>query len=208
MKLLIHSQNFNGCIVEVWKWISNFTPHFIMDVVNYPCWDCSRAQYDPLGGNVTWTPFYWHRLTLIPAWPNNYGDVIMGAMASQITSLTIVYSTVYSDADQRKHQSSASLAFVRGIHRGPMNSPHKWPVTRKMFPFDDVIMKCVGYPFPNFNDCFVEVWQWISTSLHWVCDYPSILRVKLNHAFDGFPTRTRRANQVWHINGSPNYRRF
>ena len=64
----------------------------------------------------------------------------MGAIASQITSFTIVYSTVYSDADQRKHQSSASLAFVIGIHRGPMNSPHKWPVTRKMFPFDDVIM--------------------------------------------------------------------
>ena len=64
----------------------------------------------------------------------------MGAIASQITSLTIVYSTVYSDADQRKHQSSALLAFVRGIHRGPVNSPHKWPVARKMFPFDDAIM--------------------------------------------------------------------
>ena len=64
----------------------------------------------------------------------------MGAIASQITILTIVYSTVYSDADQRKHQSSASLAFVREIHRGPVNSPHKWPVTRKMFPFDDVFM--------------------------------------------------------------------
>ena len=47
----------------------------------------------------------------------HYNDVIMGAMASQITSLTIVFSTVYSGADQRKHQSSASLAFVRGIHR-------------------------------------------------------------------------------------------
>ena len=69
----------------------------------------------------------------------HYNDVIMGTIASQITSPTIVYSTVYSDADQRKHQSSASLAFVRGIHRGPVNSPHKWPVTRKMFPFDDVI---------------------------------------------------------------------
>ena len=65
----------------------------------------------------------------------HYTDVIMGSIASQITSLTIVYSTVYSDADKRKHQSSASLAFVRGIHRGPVNSPHKWPVTRKMFPF-------------------------------------------------------------------------
>ena len=70
----------------------------------------------------------------------HYCDVTMGAMASQITSLNIVYSTVHSGADQRKHQSSASLAFVRGIHRLSMNSPHKWPVTRKMFPFDDVIM--------------------------------------------------------------------
>ena len=65
----------------------------------------------------------------------------MDAIASQITSLTIVYSTVYSDADQRKHQSSASLAFVWGIHQEPVNYPHKWPVMWKMFPFDDVIMK-------------------------------------------------------------------
>ena len=71
---------------------------------------------------------------------HHYNDVIMGVMASQITSLAIVYSTGYSDADQRKHQSSASLAFVRGIHRWPVNSPHKGPVTRKIFPFDDVIM--------------------------------------------------------------------
>ena len=54
----------------------------------------------------------------------------MGAMASQITSLTIVYLTVSSGADQRKHQSSAPLAFVRGILRWPMNSPHKGPLTR------------------------------------------------------------------------------
>ena len=70
----------------------------------------------------------------------HYNDVIMGAIASQITSLTIVYSTVYSGADQRKYQRSVSLAFVREIHRWPVNSSHKWPVTRKMFPFDDVIM--------------------------------------------------------------------
>ena len=70
----------------------------------------------------------------------HYNDVIMGAIASQITSLTIVYSNDYSDADQRKNQIPASLAVVRGIHRGPGYSPHKWPVTRKMFPFDDVIM--------------------------------------------------------------------
>ena len=70
----------------------------------------------------------------------HYCDVIMDTMASQITSLAIVYSTVYSDADKRKHQSSVSLAFVWGIHRWPVNSPHKWQLTRKMFPFDFVIM--------------------------------------------------------------------
>ena len=79
----------------------------------------------------------------------HYNDVIMGTMASQITSLTIVYSTVYSGSDQRKHQSSASLAFMRGIHWWPVNSPHKGPVTRKMFPFDDVIM------------CYVVVILWV-----------------------------------------------
>ena len=65
----------------------------------------------------------------------------MSDMVFQITSFTIVYSIIYSGADQRKHQSSASLAFVRGIHRWPVNSPHKGPVTRKRFPFDDVIME-------------------------------------------------------------------
>ena len=70
----------------------------------------------------------------------HYNDVIMSVMASQITSLTIAYSTVCSGADHRKHQRSSLLAFVRGIHRWPVNSPHKGPVTRKLFPFDDVIM--------------------------------------------------------------------
>ena len=70
----------------------------------------------------------------------HYSDVIMSAMLSQITGVSIVYSTVCSCADQRKHQSFASLAFVREIHRWLVNSPHKEPVTRKMFPLDDVIM--------------------------------------------------------------------
>ena len=86
------------------------------------------------GDGIQWKPHPY----FISLHHNN--DVIMSTMASQITGLTIVYSTVYSDTDQRKHQSSGSLAFVRGIHRWPMNSPHKGPVTQKMFPFDDVIM--------------------------------------------------------------------
>ena len=89
----------------------------------------------------------------------------MDTIASQITSVTIVYSTVYSDAVQRKHQSSASLAFVRGIHRWPVNSPHKGPVTRKMFPFDDIIMKDL------INSCWwtlklALVWKHASSSHH------------------------------------------
>ena len=65
----------------------------------------------------------------------HYNDVIMSPMASQITGASIVYSTVCSATDQRKHQSSASSAFVERIQRGPVNSLHKGPVTRKMFPF-------------------------------------------------------------------------
>ena len=94
---------------------------------------------------------------------NHYNDVIMNTMASQITSLAIVYSTVYSASDQRKYQNSASLVFVRGIHRGPVNSPHKGPVTRKMSPFDDVIMWMVFVPVvsmvtgENTGDCALSI---------------------------------------------------
>ena len=86
-------------------------------------------------------------------------------MASQITRLTIVYSTVYPDADQRKHQSSVSLAFVRGIHRWPVNSPHKWPVTRKLFPFDDVIMKSI---LLGGNATRIQDWEATAKILQWL----------------------------------------
>ena len=92
-------------------------------------------------------------------WHHSY--VIMSAMASQITSLTIVYSIADWGADQRKHQSSASLAFVRGIHRWPVNSPHKEPVTRKLFPFDDVnmiVMKNSGFDKYSYDkSCLTHV---------------------------------------------------
>ena len=94
----------------------------------------------------------------------------MGPMAYQITSLTIVYSTVYSGADQRKHQGPGSLAFVQGIHRGPVNSPHKWPVPRKMVPFDDVIMEFA-----------VEVWHYYSEVIMGSNHQPH--DCSLNHSF-------------------------
>ena len=85
----------------------------------------------------------------------HYNDVIMSAMAAEITSPTIVYSTIYSGADQSKHQSSAPLAFVRGIHRWPVNSPHKGPVTRKMSPFDDVITSSLD----NITGSLARLWN-------------------------------------------------
>ena len=109
--------------------LRNITPH--NNNIDIQCQELIHILDKTSNTKIAW-PFW--------GWNCHYCDVIMGAVASKITSLTIAYSTVYSDADQRKHQSSASLAFVRGIHRGPVNSPHKRPVTRKMLPFDDVIM--------------------------------------------------------------------
>ena len=109
----------------------------------------------PMNLSILWRfalyEFFWLNL--------HHNDVIMTTTASQIISLTIVYSTAYLGADQRKLQSSSSLAFVRGIHRSPVNSPHKLPVTRKMFPFDIVIMEfqwaAIGATFgiPKMQTC-------------------------------------------------------
>ena len=70
---------------------------------------------------------------------NHYSDVMKSTMASQITGISIVCSNVCSEAYQTKHESSLALAFVRGIHRSPVVSPNKLPVTRRMFQCDDVI---------------------------------------------------------------------
>ena len=120
----------------------------------------------------------------------HYNDVIMSTMASQITSLTIVYSNFYSGADQRKHQSSASPAFVRGIHR----SPHKGPVTRKMFPFVDLIMnsKVPLQYIPKIMHivslCCVLLWfvsdyfyPYASGLLHWYQGNHAILQCPWNN---------------------------
>ena len=100
------------------------------------CWINSQVV-----GDLRWLRAHVISLLLYKSlgmnWWHHYSDIMIGAMASQITSLTIVYSTIYSGPDQRKYQSSMTLALVRGIHQWPVNSPRKGPVTRKMFPFDD-----------------------------------------------------------------------
>ena len=90
------------------------------------CSRCNRNKLDSISRHCSWIA--------------HYNDVIMSIMESQITSRTIVCSNIYSGPDQRKHQSSAALTFVRGIQRGLVTSPHTGTVTRKMFPFDDAIM--------------------------------------------------------------------
>ena len=78
----------------------------------------------------------------------------MTAMSSQITWASTVCLVVCSGADHRKHQSSVSLAFVRGIHRSPVNSSHKRPVTRIMLPLDDATMRNGnGVKTYNFAGC-------------------------------------------------------
>ena len=123
------------------------------------------------------------RLGLSHQASSRWRHVIMGTMASQITSLTIVYSTVYSD--QSKHQSSASLAFVWGIHPGPVNSPHKWPVTRKMFPFDEFWQIWVHgshtftnpFRISNIELCFCYCYkhkrasEFVSERIEWVSEW-------------------------------------
>ena len=74
----------------------------------------------------------------------------------------IVCSAVCSGGDKGKHQSSASLAFVRGIHRSSVDSPHKGPVTRKMYPFDDVIVILEKKsPFDNGTERYMCTWLYL-----------------------------------------------
>ena len=88
----------------------------------------------------------------------HYNDVIWARWRLKSPASWMFTQPFFQGADQRKHQRSASLAFVRGIHRWPVNSPHKGPVTRKMFPFDDVIMKR-RQSMPQTHPCWMSsVW--------------------------------------------------
>ena len=109
----------------------------------------------------------------------HYSNVIMSTMASQITSLTIVYSTVYSGANLIIHQSPASLAFMMGIHRWPVNSPHKGSVTRKMFLFRDVIMLLLFiYVSLSWENIIPSVLLWLFTPKPWRLNWYSVRETK------------------------------
>ena len=128
----------------------------------------SQSQPEPRSRFVRFTHCRCvHSVIMTVIWDAHY------EWASKITRVSIVCSTIHLGADQRKHQTSASMAFVRGIHRWPANSPHKGTVTRKMFLFDDVIMrlehvhvsnKCLYYlkllaVLSEWNSCQLQSWM-------------------------------------------------
>ena len=138
--------------------------------------------------NGCWAHHLWTLALLYFNVQNHYSDVIMKAMASQITSVSIVCSTVCSGIDKRKHQGPASLAFVRGLRSLVDSRGHEGPVTRTMFPFDDVIMMSHGgnlhsqytfiKPFPPqmWNSIFllirlvVSVFHFMADTCHYGVD--------------------------------------
>ena len=145
----IHKPKKN-CLWSLIKLRAHFIRHVPASYSRRDVWPLRTQFYEDHKNHHLWSEARldaWWWMTRGMNHKLHYCDAIMDTVASQITSLTIVYTTVYSDADQSKHQSSASLAFVWGIHWGPVNSPHKWPVTRKMFPFDGVIMHA---PAPEY----------------------------------------------------------
>ena len=153
-------------------------------------------------------PFAWNLLATA-GFPSHYNDVIMGTIASQITSVSIVYLIVSTGTDQIKHQSSASLALVRS----PVNSPHKWPVTRRMFPFDDVL-----WPRPsnvelwcfslllNWTNCWLQTkkikwpvfWDVLTIVLSMIWDAVTFM---LSNGYDIWMFNYRTHCCLWHLAG-------
>ena len=139
------------CWCQVWN-VGHYNacgPHFNLKIVfpgkTFPLQNLSWLRDLITMENLSrylacWFPGSFHHQSSCSNDIGHYNDVILSAVASQITNVSIVCSTVGSDADKRKHQSFASLAFVRGIYRWTVNSLHKRPVTRNFCQFSDVIM--------------------------------------------------------------------
>ena len=133
------------CVIWYTYYVEKFGTYYIYIRPTY------LSKYDPMiyvyresggegGGEQRWVIALKSLITL--QWRHNEHD---GVSNHQPEPSDCLLNNLFSGADQRKHQSSASLTFVRGIHRWSVNSPHKGPVTRKMFPFDDVIIILAVY---------------------------------------------------------------
>ena len=129
--------NFNGATVEVWKWISKFIPHFMMDVITYPCWnemmykrhvsdeyihECSRRSSKP-----SRSLSYMHKVSQQRSEACNMGGLLLQyAVHAVVSWWGLEMETI-----------SALLAFCEG---NPVDSPHKWPVMRNFDAFFVIVI--------------------------------------------------------------------
>ena len=136
------------CMYNKSKWYANSLSCVWFGTVHCPMsfndasYEWPKYRESTVGDTSKWIK----RLSMFD---NHYNNVIMRTMASQITSIGIAYSTLYSGADQRKHQSSAWLAFVRRLHRWRVKSPHNGPVMGKIFPLDVIVSVCMHFLYIN-----------------------------------------------------------
>ena len=146
--LLFWLCGWGQCVIRIYT----IEPPSKKVAINFPTEMCGQRSTDlmylPTNPNAGLGKGY-HNRSLIIDLQFHYSDVILSMMASQITGVSIACSTGCSGADQRKHQSSVSLAFVRRIHRWPVDSPHKGPITRKMLPFDYIIVSSCTRWWPS-----------------------------------------------------------
>ena len=129
LKVFLHYPNFSSYLLSLFLYIYESTSLYIkyfvlIAIFHRRCLDSFLLEEYPLLNIV---------LTLL--WRHIGRDGVSNHQPHDC-----LLNRLDSGADQRKHQSSTSLAFVQGIHRWPVNSPHKWPVTREIFPIDDVII--------------------------------------------------------------------
>ena len=101
-------------------------------IVMYICWRSGTIKHRSTANTISYTR---SQLTISHQWHYNERNGV-----SSHRRLDCLLNCFFRRPIQSKYQSSASLAFFRGIHRWPVNSPHKGPVMRKRFPFDDVII--------------------------------------------------------------------
>ena len=138
----------DGCHMKCTTWgITKYSPVFLVYVCKVPIWlECLlwRIWHIPLHDTYEECSVDSSRISL--HWRHNGHNSV-----SNYKPYDCLLNRLFRRRSNiRKHQSSASLAFVRGNHRRPVNSPHIWPVTRKVFPFDDVIMiYLINIPFAS-----------------------------------------------------------
>ena len=159
--------------IFVWftVWTISYSPDaFFIHLVFVGSTLCTRKEIiyrspvdSPHNGSIMWKTFRFRDVTMNWLVEKHYSDVIMSTMGSQIISRLFTLETAYSGADQRKHQSPALLAFVRGIPRWPVNSPHKGPEHGKCFHLRT--SSWMTRPFPDWQQGIIIPAEFLAPEL-------------------------------------------